>query len=114
VEYVLSSQSVQLLAPFVIMYLPAPQSVHAKVPTAALYFPATQCVHVPPFGPVNPVLQTQAVTAVCPVSACAEFDGQLSHSVLAKPATVHVAVKPVNVVSESDVKVTLRKPVEDV
>ncbi len=110
----LASQSVQLLAPFVIMYLPAPQSVHAKVPTAALYFPATQCVHVPPFGPVNPVLQTQAVTAVCPVIACAEFDGQLSHSVLAKPATVHVAVKPVYVVSESDVKVTLRKPVEDV
>ena len=110
----LASQSVQLLAPFVIMFLPAPQSVHAKVPTTSLYFPCMQGVHVPPSGPVYPVLQTQAVTAVCPVSKCAEFDGQLSHAVLAKPATVHVAVKPVNVVSESDVKVTLRKPVEDV
>ena len=114
VEYVLTSQSVQLLAPFVVVYLPASQLVHATEPTTALYFPATQDVHVPPPGPVNPWLQTQSVITVRPVSACVESDGQLSHAVLAKPATVHVAAKPINVVASSDVNVTLRKPVEDV
>jgi hypothetical protein len=96
VEYVFASQSVHWLDPFVIMYLPAMQLVHATEPTTALYFPATQGVHVPPSGPVNPWLQTQAATAVCPVSVCVEFDGQLSHAVLSKPTTFHFAVKPDN------------------
>jgi hypothetical protein len=138
-EYVLASQSVHLLAPFVVMYLPAmqllqtvdasepenspaaqsvqtgapaaeylpatqfpqsaalvfasepeylpaPQSVHATEPTTALYSPAAQALHVPPFGPVNPWLQTQALIEVCPVIACVEFDGQLSHAVLRENA----------------------------
>ncbi len=46
-----------------------------------MYCPAAHeaTTHVPPFGPVNPVLQTQAVTAVCPVDACPEFAGQVKH-----------------------------------
>ena len=58
-------------------YLQAAQSKHVLDGLAMLYFPTTQVVHVPPFCPVNPVLQTQAVTEVCPMSACPEFDGQL-------------------------------------
>jgi hypothetical protein len=33
------------------------------LPVAILYLPATHAVHAPPFGPVNPTLQVQAVRA---------------------------------------------------
>ena len=42
-------------------YFPAPQSVHAALPVAVLYLPAAHGEHAPPSGPVNPMLQVQAV-----------------------------------------------------
>jgi hypothetical protein len=77
-----STQEVARVAPVVLKYLPAPQSVHATDPATALYFPATHATHAPPFGPVNPRLQTQASTAVCAVNACPEFAAQSAHSAL--------------------------------
>jgi hypothetical protein len=47
-------------------YLPAAQSVHVAVPVIILYFPPAHAVHVPPLGPVNPGLQTQATKALLP------------------------------------------------
>jgi hypothetical protein len=77
-----STQSVDASLPVAPEYLPAPQSVHATDPATALYFPATHATHAPPFGPVNPRLQTQASTAVCSVNACPEFAAQSAHSAL--------------------------------
>jgi len=65
-EYVPARQLVQtlaVLAAAVAEYVPARQSVHTALPVAFLYLPATHEVHVPPFGPVKPVLHTQAPTA---------------------------------------------------
>ena len=46
-------------APTAVEYVPVPQSVHTAAPVDVLYFPATHAAHVPPFGPVEPVLQVQ-------------------------------------------------------
>jgi hypothetical protein len=70
-----STQELATVAPVVVRYLPAPQSVHEKDPATPLYFPAAQAVQVPPFAPVNPTLQVQAVKAILPPRD-AEFDGQ--------------------------------------
>ncbi len=70
------------VAPVVVKYVPAPQLVHATLPVAVLYFPATQATHVPPFGPEYPRLYAQTPTSVCAASACAEFDGQPTHTTL--------------------------------
>jgi hypothetical protein len=61
VEYFPASQLVQVTVPAAVEYFPASQSIHTAVPKIVLYFPATQAVHGPPFGPVNPGLQAQAV-----------------------------------------------------
>jgi hypothetical protein len=77
-EYLPAPQSTQELAtvaPVVVRYLPAPQSVHASDPVTTLYFPAAQAVQVPPFTPVNPMLQIQAVETILP-PADTEFVGQ--------------------------------------
>ena len=57
-------------------YLPALQSVHPALPMTILYVPAAQAEHVPPFGPVNPRLQTQRLNALEPPTDC-ELPGQL-------------------------------------
>ena len=44
--------------------MPEGHVVHAALPLTILYVPATQPVQEPPFGPVNPALQTQAVMTV--------------------------------------------------
>ncbi len=44
-------------------YVPAPQLMQATLPLALLYVPAAQGEQPPPFGPVYPALQVQAVTA---------------------------------------------------
>jgi hypothetical protein len=75
-----SEHALSTAPPVYALYLPAPQSVHESEPIISLYFPATQAVHVPPFSPVNPLLQTQAVAAVCAVNACPEFDRQSVHA----------------------------------
>jgi hypothetical protein len=78
-EYLPAPQSTQELAsvaPVVVRYLPAPQSVHATDPVTVLYFPAAQAVQVPPFAPVNPMLQIQATEAILPPGD-AEFGRQL-------------------------------------
>ena len=56
-----SEQVVTCVAPAADEYLPATQLVQSTVPIVFLYFPATQLVHGPPFGPVKPALQMQAV-----------------------------------------------------
>jgi hypothetical protein len=73
-----SKQELSSVAPVVVRYLPAPQSVHATDPVTVLYFPAAQTVQVPPFAPVNPMLQMQATEVILPPGD-AEFDGQLVH-----------------------------------
>ena len=78
VEYlpvVHSTQELAIVAPVVVRYFPAPQSVHATVPVITLYFPAAHAIHVPPFGPVNPMLQIQATKAILPPGDT-EPDGQ--------------------------------------
>ena len=76
------SQALSATAPVPMRYVPAPQSMHPPAPTTALYFPATHATHVPPSGPVNPRLQTQAVVAVCAVPVCPEFVAQPVHGAL--------------------------------
>jgi hypothetical protein len=49
--------------------------MHSELPTLDVYFPALQMTHVPPFGPENPALQRQLVSAGLTLGAC-EFDGQ--------------------------------------
>ena len=59
----------------------AGQSIQAVVPLIVLYWPARQPVHVPPFGPENPALQTQAVRATLVVGEV-EPAGQSVHAAL--------------------------------
>jgi hypothetical protein len=73
------TQAISATAPVVVRYFPAPQLLHVTEPTTALYFPAPQAVHSV-FSPVYPRLHTQAVIAVCPVTACPEFAGQTWHT----------------------------------
>jgi hypothetical protein len=90
VEYLPASQFTQELAtvaPVVVRYLPALQSVHPALPVTILYFPAAQAEHVPPFGPVNPRLQTQLLNAVEPLTDC-ELLGQALQVLLAEAPTV--------------------------
>ena len=44
-------------------YVPATQLMHAALPVTSLYMPAAHGEQTPPFRPVYPVLQAQAVTA---------------------------------------------------
>jgi len=44
----------------------AGQSTQPEFPVPDLYVPPKHCVHVPPSGPFDPALHTQAVTAVLP------------------------------------------------
>ena len=76
-----------VLAACVVENLPARQFVHAAFPMTSLYFPATQPAHGPPLGPVNPVLQRQAVCAALEAGET-EFDGQVRHTLDASPACV--------------------------
>ena len=62
--------------------------MHAKLPVVVLYFPAKQPTHVPPLGPVYPRLQRHEPIAVCDVSACPEFDGQVRQVLAAVAPTV--------------------------
>ena len=61
VEYLPAPQSVQDVAPVDAEYLPAAQSVHTAEPEPALYFPAVHDTHVSPSGAVAPALQVQSV-----------------------------------------------------
>ena len=45
------------------------------------YVPSTHALHVPPFGPLKPVSQRQAVTSILALGE-EEFDGHLVHSKL--------------------------------
>ena len=52
--------------------------MHRAVPVTILYFPATQAAHTPPFGPVKPRLQVQAVRATLVLGEL-EFAGHAVH-----------------------------------
>jgi hypothetical protein len=71
-------------------YVPAAQSLHAASPVDALYLPATHPVHVPPFGPVEPVLQVQLVKPGLPAGELVSADGQGTHVELASAAVEYV------------------------
>jgi hypothetical protein len=62
-------------------YVPAEQSLHKSLPVDVLYLPATQAVHTPPFGPVKPRLQVQAVTTTLVVGEL-ELTGHVVHKTL--------------------------------
>ena len=47
--------------PVAVVVLAAGQAVQAALPVSVLYVPTAQDVQVPPLGPVEPALQTQAV-----------------------------------------------------
>jgi hypothetical protein len=53
-------QTVALLAPATVEYVPARQRVQLLGPVAGLYVPAAHAVHRPPLGPVYPALHIQA------------------------------------------------------
>lgn len=55
-------------------YFPLEQFEQAVVPLTFLNLPAMHAVHVPPFAPVNPTLQVQAVMAVLATGEVA-FEG---------------------------------------
>jgi hypothetical protein len=133
----LTGHATQAAVPVVILNVPIehlvqPPSVpvqpgaHTDVQLSAMALPAADVL---PWGQSAQVEATMAPTAAenLPASqlvqtvdaAVAEYlpGTQLSHAVatvLAKPATLHVPVKPLPVTESSDVKVTLRKPVVDV
>ncbi len=66
--------------------------MHATLPLAILYVPAPHATHVPPFGPVYPALQTQAVTTVLRLGEL-EFAGHVKQFVTAE-APVEVEYLP--------------------
>jgi hypothetical protein len=70
-----------VVAPTVPEYVPTPQSVHATLPPIVLYFPATHAAQVPPFGPVNPALQEQALMDVLELGEL-ELEGHNVHAAL--------------------------------
>ena len=62
-------------------YVFAGHTSHACEPEAFLNLPASQAAHGPPFGPVYPGLQEQAVRVLLPTDEF-EFAGQLVHAAL--------------------------------
>jgi hypothetical protein len=74
---------VSAVAPTAVEYLLSAHSVHAAAPMTALNFPAKHATHVPPFGPVDPMLQRQLPITVFPAPVVPELDGQLWHLVSA-------------------------------
>jgi hypothetical protein len=67
------------VAPVTLEKVFAEQFRHTDEPVTVLYFPGTHRAHGPPFGPVAPVLQVQAVTRELPTPATHELFGQLRH-----------------------------------
>jgi hypothetical protein len=57
----LQTQAVPTELPVAVVVLAAGQAVQAALPVSVLYVPTAQDVQVPPLGPVEPALQTQAV-----------------------------------------------------
>jgi hypothetical protein len=55
-----------------------PQSVHLLGPTIVLYVPCTHPRHTPPFAPVYPALHWQSLASLLPAGAW-ELNGQLEH-----------------------------------
>ncbi len=97
-------QDVHALAPVAPVapdHVPATQSTHAALPVTILYLPATHAEHVPPFAPVKPALQVQAVITVLELGAFA-LEGQAKHvdealaptaaEYVADPQSVHTAL----------------------
>jgi hypothetical protein len=65
-------------APVTLENVFAGQFTHSAEPMAALYVPGAHREHGPPFAPVAPVLQVQAVTAEL-LTTELELPGQLKH-----------------------------------
>jgi hypothetical protein len=66
------------VAPITLEKVFAEQLVHTAVPITVLYFPGTHNAHGPPFGPVAPALQVQAVSAEL-LTTELDMLGQLTH-----------------------------------
>jgi len=58
------------------LYKLSPQSVQGVEPETSLYDPAAHAEHGPPFAPVYPALQMQAVAIVDAIGDC-EFAGHV-------------------------------------
>ena len=88
---------VEIVAPVLVEYVPAPQSVHAALPVLILYLPATQAEQTPPFGPVNPALQVQSPAAELALYEI-EFEGHVIHVVeIVAPVLVEYVPAPQSV-----------------
>jgi hypothetical protein len=97
------------VAATVVEYFAAVQSRHRAVPVMILYFPAAQAVHVPPFGPVKPILQRQAVTATLAAGEL-ESVGHERHTAAAVAPTVVEYVLTPQLVHASEPVVVLYFP----
>jgi hypothetical protein len=73
------------VAPAVVEYVPTPQLEQAALPPPSLYVPDPHGEHTPPFRPVYPALQVQAVTAELVLRESA-FTGHTTHVVAAVAA----------------------------
>ena len=72
-----------VVAPTDVEYVPTSQSLQIALPLNILYLPAGHSVHVPPFGPVNPGLQVQLDIVVHPLHDAPELTGQLPEHTVA-------------------------------
>jgi hypothetical protein len=78
-----TKQADATVAPTITEYFPVEQPVHDPLPLKSLYVPAPHASHGPPFGPVYPALQTQAVTTVLRLGEL-EFAGHVKQLVTAE------------------------------
>jgi len=78
-EFAGQSSHTSNMAPTTVEFLPFTQLLHAESPGAILYFPAMQVAQVPPMGPDEPALHTQAVAITLPNGEL-EFSGHISHA----------------------------------
>ncbi len=72
-----------------------------------LYVPATQAVHGPPFGPVNPRLQVQLVSALQPLHDAPELAGHTRQVVATVAPTVVEYVTALQLVHAAEPVVVL-------
>ncbi len=80
-EFEFSGHPTHVVEPETAEYVPAPQSVHVATPVVPLNLPATHSVHGPPFGPDEPALHVQAISAELEIGEY-ELEGHTPHTLV--------------------------------